>query len=384
MKKHNKTITILGSTGSIGCNTVKVIKNSPEKYKVKAITANSNVGLLAKQAIELDVEMAVIADEALYQELKNLLSGTKIKVAAGKQGLVEAAKTDSDIVMSAIVGSAGLMPTMAAIERGARVALANKECLVCAGELMMAKVKKCGAELIPVDSEHSAIWQVFDFNRPENVDRIILTASGGPFRMFSKEEMRNVTPEQAVNHPNWSMGNKISVDSATMMNKGLEIIEAYYLFPVKAEQIDVLVHPESVIHSMVEYKDGSVLAQMGTADMCTPISVALCWPDRMKLASKKLDLAAIGSLTFAEVDYDRFPAVRMAKEAMLAGGTAPLMLNTANEVAVDAFLKGRIGFLDIARLVEEVMTKFPSSAQENIEDILGCLEETRCFAEAAL
>ncbi|MCE3233425.1 MAG: dxr [Rickettsiaceae bacterium] len=353
-----KTITILGSTGSIGCNTVKVI-NQSNGYSVVALTAKSNVQLLAKQARELKAKVAVIEDESLLGDLKAELSGSNVKPMAGGKAVIEAAERQSDIVMSAIVGAAGLLPTMAAVKRGSRVALANKECLVCAGDLMMNEVKKSGGELIPVDSEHSAIFQIFDFKQPELVSKIVLTASGGPFRTFTREQMAKVTPKEAVNHPNWSMGSKISVDSATMMNKGIEVV----------------VHPESIVHSMVEYHDGSVLAQLGTPDMCTPISVALSWPSRIALSGERLDLVKLGKLTFEAVDNERFPAIGLARAALAAGGAMPAVFNTANEVAVAAFLKGQIGFLDIAGVVAEVMEATNSGAVSSIEEVMGVIAE---------
>ena len=375
-EENCKTISILGSTGSIGCNTIKVISQSSTNYRVEAITANSNVQLLASQAKELNAGYAVIADENLYEELKKELSGTGIKALAGQSEVVNAASIDVDIVMSSIVGVAGLLPTMQAIKQGKRVALANKECLVCAGSVMMEAVKKYGSTLIPVDSEHSAIFQVFDFERPENVSKITLTASGGPFRTYTKEQMSSVTPSQAVTHPNWSMGSKISVDSATMMNKGLEVIEAYHLFPVSKEQIDIIVHPESIIHSMVEYNDGSVLAQLGTPDMCTPISVALSWPQRVEIDSQKLNLAKTGSLTFEPVDTDKFESIKLARDAMNQGGVMPAILNTANEVAVEQFLKGNISFNDIVGVIKSIMDSSKCDSLHSIDDVLSVVDET--------
>ena len=299
--------------------------------------------------------MVAIADESRYRQLKDALAGSGIEVAAGAAAVVEAACRPAEWVMASIVGAAGLEPTMAAVRRGAIIGLANKECLVCAGELMIAEIKRCGATLVPVDSEHSAIFQVFDFDGAEKVERIILTASGGPFRCMDAAKMVDVTPAQAVAHPNWDMGAKISVDSATMMNKGLELIEAFHLFPVGVEQIDIVVHPQSVIHSLVAYVDGSVLAQLGAPDMRTPIAYALAWPQRMAAPAPRLDLAAIGTLTFEAPDDQKFPALRLAREALRRGGTAPIVLNAANEVAVGSFLAEQIGFLDIPRVVEETM-----------------------------
>jgi 1-deoxy-D-xylulose-5-phosphate reductoisomerase len=350
-----KRVTVLGSTGSVGTQTLELIEANPGQFTVAALTAHSNVELLARQARKVKTELAVIGDETKYDALKDALAGTGIEIAAGKQAVKEAAERSSDWVMAAIVGAAGLPPTLAAVERGATVAFANKECLVCAGPLMMRRVAQHGATLLPVDSEHNAIFQVFDEDGRDGIERLILTASGGPFRNATTEEMRGMTREQAVKHPVWSMGAKISIDSATMMNKGLEVIEAHFLFNMPSAQIDVLVHPQSVIHSMVEYKDGSVLAQLGSPDMRTPIAYALAWPRRMATPAQRLDLVKQGALTFEAPDEKRFPALRLAREAMNRGDTAPAILNAANEVAVAAFLDGRIGFLDIARIVEETM-----------------------------
>jgi len=374
---RKKDVTILGSTGSIGCNTLDLVSRSPEEFRVKALTANRNVQKLAEQAIEFDAEMAVIADEFYYDDLKSALSGTSIKVAAGENALNEAADMPADWVMSSIVGAAGLKPTLTAIRRGATIALANKECLVCAGELMINQVAIHGATILPVDSEHNAIFQIFDFESPETVEKIILTASGGPFWNTDVSKMISITPEQAVKHPNWSMGSKISVDSATMMNKGLELIEAYYLFPVKKNQLDIIIHPESIIHSMVSYLDGSVLAQLGTPDMRTPISYALGWPNRMRTPSKKLDLTEIGLLNFVRPDEARFPALRITREVLQIGGSAPTILNASNEVAVYAFLEGKIGFLDIARIVEETLDSVDVQSMNCLSDVHEVDERAR-------
>ena len=347
-----RSVTILGSTGSVGTQTVDLVSRDPERFPVEALTANRNVTLLAQQARQLNARMAVVADPAAYAELKQLLSGTGIEVAAGSAAVAAAAERPADWVMAAIVGAAGLEPTLAAIRRGAIVAFANKEVLVCAGALMMEEVKAHGATLLPVDSEHSAIYQVFDFERIDSVSRLILTASGGPFRAKDRAFMAAATREQAVAHPTWDMGAKISVDSATMMNKGLELIEAHFLFGIPEERIDVLVHPQSVIHSLVEYVDGSVLAQLGTPDMRTPIAYALGWPARIATPAERLDLVKAATLTFEAPDPVRFPALRLARAALQSGGGAPTILSAANEVAVQAFLDRRIGFLDIHRLVE--------------------------------
>ncbi len=364
-----KSITILGSTGSIGTSTLDIVEAHPERFKVHALTANKNVTLLAKQAKAFHPEHVVIADETKFGELKDLLQGTSIKVSAGDAAVVEAAAMPTDLVMAGIVGAAGLKPTLAAIRRGAIIALANKEVLVCAGQFMMDEVKRHGATLLPVDSEHNAIFQVFDFDAADQISRIILTASGGPFRTFSYEDMRNVTPAQAVAHPNWDMGAKISVDSATMMNKGLELIEAFHLYPLAENQIDILVHPQSVIHSMVEYVDGSVLGQMGSPDMRTPISYCMAWPERISAPVERLDFAKLGTFTFETPDEVRFPALKLSREALKQGGAAPAVLNAANEIAVAAFLDKKIGFLDITRVVDRVLSKDGLNSIASLDDV---------------
>jgi len=364
-----RRVTILGSTGSVGCNTVDLIERNRALYVIEALTANNNVELLAEQARRLKPRKAVVAEQRHYAELKAALSGSGVEAAAGPEAVIEAAMMPADWVMAAIVGAAGLRPTLAAVRRGAVVALANKECLVSAGQLMMREVAAAGATLLPVDSEHSAIFQLFDFDRPESIEKIILTASGGPFRAHSLAEMEGVTPAQAVKHPNWSMGAKISVDSATMMNKGLELIEAHHLFALPETQIDILVHPQSIVHSLVAYVDGSVLAHLGTPDMRTPIAYALGWPRRIDAPSARLDLAQIGTLTFEAPDFERFPALRLAREALQSGGCAPTVLNAANEIAVQAFLDGRIGFTDIARKVEQVMEKSNFGLADNLDSV---------------
>ena len=376
-----QSVTILGSTGSVGCNTIDLIERHPGRYVVEALTANQNVETLAEQSRKLRPRMAVIADESRYADLKEALGGTGIKLGAGAGALVEAAAMPAEWVMAAIVGAAGLEPTLTAVRRGATVALANKECLVCAGELMMAEVTKNGATLLPVDSEHSAIFQVFDFANGDAVERIILTASGGPFLDRDRADLENVSPKEAVNHPNWDMGAKISVDSATMMNKGLELIEAFHLFPVSEPQIDILIHPQSIIHSMVAYKDGSVLAQMGMPDMRTPIAYALAWPKRIAAPAERLDLARIGTLTFEEPDPDQFPTLLLARQALQNGGGSPAVLSAANEIAVEGFLAGRIGFLDISRVVEKTLETMPDTVVENLDDVYGLDAEARREAE---
>jgi 1-deoxy-D-xylulose-5-phosphate reductoisomerase len=379
-----RRVTVLGSTGSVGANTLDLLERNPGSYLVEALTANSNAALLAEQARRLKPRLAVVADERQYGALKSGLAGSGVEAAAGPEAVIEAAMRPSDWVMAAIVGAAGLRPTLAAVRRGAVVALANKECLVSAGRLMMREVGAAGATLLPVDSEHSAIFQCFDFERREGVEKIILTASGGPFRTFSTAEMESVTPAQAVRHPNWSMGAKISVDSATMMNKGLELIEAHHLFDLPSERIEILVHPQSVVHSLVAYVDGSVLAHLGTPDMRTPIAYALGWPRRMHAPSARLNLAEIGHLSFEAPDSERFPALRLAREALGEGGLAPTVLNAANEVAVQAFLDGAIGFTSIARTVEKVLELASAGRGDSLEDIASADQAARQIASGLI
>jgi 1-deoxy-D-xylulose-5-phosphate reductoisomerase len=377
-----RRITVLGSTGSIGRNTLDLIGRGGDAYDVTALTAHTNVELLAEQARRFRPRLAVIGDPSLYAALKAALGGSGIAAAAGPQALCEAAEQPSDWVMAAIVGAAGLAPTLGAVRRGAIVALANKECLVSAGEILLREARAHGATVLPVDSEHNAIFQVFDFARPESVARLILTASGGPFRQRSLAAMRAVTPAEAVAHPNWRMGAKISVDCATLMNKGLELIEAYRLFDLPADKIDVLIHPQSVIHSLVEYIDGSVLAQLGVPDMRTPIAYTLAWPRRMATPGPRLDLAAIANLTFEAPDPARFPALDLARHALQTGGAAPTILNAANEVAVDSFLAGRIGFLDIVGVVEETLGQAPAAPVASLEDVRAVDAAARRMAAA--
>jgi len=348
-------VTILGSTGSVGQSTVDLIARDPESYRIEALVAGNSVEALAEQARRLRAKMAVVANPQRYRALKDALIGTSIEAAAGPEAVTEAALRPAEWVMAAIVGFAGLAPTLCAARRGAMVALANKEALVCAGRLLTDAVKDSGGVLLPVDSEHNAIFQVFDAGQRAAVDRLILTASGGPFRNWSLADMAEATPEQALAHPNWDMGAKISIDSATMMNKGLELIEAHLLFGLPSDQIEIVVHPQSVIHSMVAYRDGSVLAQLGTPDMRVPISHALGWPSRIDGPAERLDFTNLSPLTFERPDSGRFPSLRLAREALVLGGVAPTVLNAANEVAVAAFLARRIGFLDIARIVEDVL-----------------------------
>ncbi|MDI3471594.1 MAG: 1-deoxy-D-xylulose 5-phosphate reductoisomerase [Pseudolabrys sp.] len=353
--RAERRITILGATGSVGASTIDLIRGYPDRYRVEAVSAGRNAAALAKLARELGARVAVVADPAAYDDLKSALAGSGIEAAAGTDALIEAASRPADWVMAAITGATGLRPTMAAIERGATVALANKECLVCAGSLFMRRAAETGATVLPVDSEHNAIFQALSAGGRDDVERIILTASGGPFRAWSRKQIQAATLEQALRHPNWSMGPKITIDSATLMNKGLELIEAHHLFGMPAEKIDVLVHPQSVVHGMVEFRDGSVVAQLGAPDMRIPIAHCLAWPDRMAAPNPRLDLTQIATLTFEPPDLTRFPALRLAREALEAGGAAPTILNAANEVAVGEFIAGRLGFAGIPALVETAL-----------------------------
>jgi 1-deoxy-D-xylulose-5-phosphate reductoisomerase len=375
-----RKVSIFGATGSVGQSTLDLIRREREAYEVVALTANSEVDSLAALARETGAKVAVIGQERLYGALKEALAGSGVEAAAGEQALVDVAGAGADWTMAAIVGCAGLRPTMAALKAGGTVALANKESLVSAGGLMMAAAGVSGTTLLPVDSEHNAIFQCLAGSRLEDVARITLTASGGPFRTRSRAEMADITPAQAVAHPNWSMGAKISVDSATMMNKGLELIEAAHLFPVGLDRIEILVHPQSVIHSMVEYRDRSTLAQLGSPDMRIPIAHALAWPQRIATPCLPLDLARIGRLDFEAPDEDRFPALRLTREAAAAGGAVPAILNAANEVAVAAFLGGAIGFLDIAMIVEEVLTRYSAPVPSTIDDVLTADAGARAMA----
>ncbi|HVZ51646.1 MAG TPA: 1-deoxy-D-xylulose-5-phosphate reductoisomerase [Pseudolabrys sp.] len=350
-----RRITILGATGSIGTSTIDLVKRAPLSYRVEAVSARRNAAALAKVAREVGARLAVVADPAAFRDLKAALSGSGIEAAAGEAALVEAAERPADWVMGAIAGAVGLRPTLAAIERGATVALANKECLVCAGDLFMRRAAESGATVLPVDSEHNAIFQAMASGPREGVRRVILTASGGPFRTWSLDQIRRATPDQALRHPNWSMGPKVTVDSASLMNKGLELIEAHHLFGLPSEQIDVVVHPQSVIHGMVEFTDGSVVAQLGAPDMRIPIAHCLAWPGRIEGPAPRLDLARVRELTFEDADLRRFPALALARRAMETGGAAPTVLNAADEVAVAEFIAGRIPFLAIPALVEATL-----------------------------
>ena len=375
-----RSVSIFGATGSVGLSTLDLIRANRDDYRVVALTANGNCADLAKLAREFEPEIAVVADEAAYPALKEAFAGTAIETAAGEAALIGAARRGADWTMAAIVGTAGLKPTLAAIEQGKTVALANKESLVSAGELMMAAVERSGATLLPVDSEHNAIFQCLQGGKLDQVRKITLTASGGPFREYTTEQMSSVTPEQAVAHPNWDMGAKISVDSATMMNKGLEFIEAHHLFPVGLDKLDILVHPQSVIHSMVEYADCSTLAQLGSPDMKIPIASALAWPERIATDCVPLDLAGIGQLTFEAPDEARFPAIRLARDAAAAGGAKPAILNAANEIAVAAFLQGKIGFLDIAALVAKALAEYTPDAPASLDDLFSIDAAARRYA----
>lgn len=379
-----RRVSILGATGSVGAAAATLVANAPERFEAVAIAGGRDVEALAQTAKRLNAKFVAIAETSKYATLKQRLADTDIEVAAGADAVVEAARRPADVIVSAIVGAAGLAPTLAACDQGAVVALANKEALVCAGEVALARARRAGATLMPVDSEHSAIFQCFETERAHAVERITLTASGGPFRTLSQAEMANVRLEDALKHPNWDMGAKITIDSATMMNKGLELIEAARLFPVPGKQIDVLVHPQSIIHSMVSYRDGSVLAQLGAPDMQTPIAVALAWPDRMETPTDRLDLAALGQLTFEAPDPVRFPALRLAREALGAGGDRPAVLNAANEVAVAAFLERRIGYLDIARIVEDTLNTLSTAPADTLDRVQAADLSARKAAAAAI
>jgi len=375
-----RSLTVLGATGSIGASTLDLIRRNREEWRVVALTAHSNAADLAKLAREFAAEVAVVADEAQLPALREALSGSGIEAAGGPAALVEVAARGADVTVAAIVGCAGLAPTMAAIEQGGVIALANKEALVSAGEVMIAAVERHGATLLPIDSEHNAIFQCLTGNDAAHVRWITLTASGGPFRDWSWERLSAATPAEAVRHPNWDMGAKISVDSATMFNKGLELIEAHHLFPVGLDKLRIIVHPQSVVHSMVEYRDGSTLAQLGPSDMRVPIASALAWPARMDTPCAPLDLAEIGELTFRKPDEVRFPATRLAREAAQAGGAIPAVLNAANEIAVAAFLGGQISFTRIAAQVEDVLGSYAPPPPGCLSDVLEVDGEARARA----
>ena len=378
-----RKIAILGATGSIGKSTLDLVERNPDRFEVTAVTAATNVQALAEIARRTGARLAVIADEARFGELRGMLSGTDCDFAAGEQALVEATG-DADLVIAAIVGCAGLRPVMAAVEAGRTVALANKEALVTAGALMTDAAAASGATLLPVDSEHNAIFQCLAGSRGEDVSRIILTASGGPFRTATNDAIDAATPAQAVAHPNWSMGAKISVDSATLMNKGLELIEAHFLFGLPSHQLDVVIHSQSVVHSLVEFVDGSVLAQLGSPDMRIPIAYALAWPERIATPAQRLDLATIARLDFQAPDVDRFPALRLAREALEGGGAAAIVLNAANEVAVASFLAGEIRFREIVHTVEEALQAARFDAPRSIGDVLEIDRVTRANVRAMM
>jgi 1-deoxy-D-xylulose-5-phosphate reductoisomerase len=383
-----RTVTLLGATGSIGASTIDLLKRERERFRVEAVSANKNAAALAALARELGARFAAIGDPAAYGELKSALSGTGIKAAAGESGLLEAAQRPAEWVIGAITGAAGLKPTLAAAERGAIVALANKETLVCAGALFMRRAAAAGATVLPVDSEHNALFQAMSGSRREDVRRVILTASGGPFRTATAETVRSATVEQALKHPNWSMGAKITIDSATLMNKGLELIEAHHLFALAPKQIDVLVHPQSIIHSLVEFCDGSLIAQLGSPDMRIPIAYCLAWPERIAGPAPRLDLARAASLTFEEPDLARFPALTLARQALEAGGALPTVLNAANEVAVGEFLARRLNFAGIPALVEATLEAAVSrnwtEEPENVDEALSIDHNARLLARALL
>ncbi len=382
MTAERRSVSVLGSTGSIGTSTVDLLLAHPERFQVRALAGGRNVALLAEQARMLGAELAVIADEACLAELRSRLAGSGIEAAAGAQAVVDAAALPADWTMAAITGAAGLPSTLAAIRRGGAIALANKEALVCAGDVMLRAVADAGAQLLPVDSEHNAIFQALAEGNHGAVEKIVLTASGGPFRIASLDEMARATPEAALRHPTWTMGAKITIDSATMFNKGLELVEAARLFQLDESRIGVLVHPQSVVHGIVHYQDGSMLAQLGAPDMRIPIAHALAWPQRMATSSPRLDLAALARLEFFEPDEVRFPALRLAREALRSGNGAPTILSAANEVAVDAFLRRRLGFTEIAALVEAVMERLGSPAADTLEAVMELDAAARRAAEA--
>ena len=379
-----RKLAILGATGSVGKSTLDLIERNSERFEVVAVTAATNAEALADIARRTGARLAVVSDERRLSDLRELLVGSNCRAEAGDQALIEAATGEAELVIAAIVGCAGLKPVMAAIEAGRTVALANKEALVTAGALMTEAAIRSGATLLPVDSEHNAIFQCLACSRNDDVAKLILTASGGPFRTASAEMMRNATPAEAVAHPNWSMGAKISVDSATMMNKGLELIEAHHLFGVPSKRMEIIIHPQSVVHSLVEFVDGSVLAQLGSPDMRIPIAYALAWPERIPTPAQRLDLASIARLEFEQPDLTRFPALRIAREALEAGGSAPAVLNAANEAAVSRFLTGSIGFTDIPRLVERALEESNLAAPSSIAEVLEIDRLTRQRVDAVM
>ncbi|MEM8948350.1 MAG: 1-deoxy-D-xylulose-5-phosphate reductoisomerase [Pseudomonadota bacterium] len=376
-KDQPRSVTVLGATGSVGKSTLNLIAADPDRFSVEALTANRQAEQLAALAKQHRAKLAVVADPEAYRDLKQALSGSGIEAAAGQDGLIRAAAAPSDWVMAAIVGAAGLPATLEAVRRGAMVALATKECLVSAGSLFMDEVEKHEALLLPVDSEHNAIFQALAGAKVSSVERLVLTASGGPFRRATADVMAKATPALALDHPNWEMGAKITIDSATMMNKGLELIEAHHLFAMPEDRIDILVHPQSIIHSMVSFTDGSFLAQLGSPDMRIPIAFALGWPERLKADTPRLDLADIATLTFEPPDQERFPPLRLARECLREGGSAPNVLNASNEVAVSAFLEERIGFIDIAAIVEATLEAMPTTSLDNLDNVFAVDDEAR-------
>jgi 1-deoxy-D-xylulose-5-phosphate reductoisomerase len=381
-------ITVLGATGSIGASTIDLLRREPGRYRIEAVTANRNAAALAQIAREIGARFAAVADPAAYGELKEALAGSGIEAGGGPEAIVEAAERPAEWVMAAITGATGLRSALAALDRGACVALANKECLVCAGALFMRRAAERGAQVLPVDSEHNALFQALAAGRRADVRRVVITASGGPFRTWTKAAIGAATPEQALRHPNWSMGAKITIDSATLMNKGLEVIEAHHLFALRPDELDVLVHPQSIVHGMVEFRDGSVIAHLGPPDMRVPISHCLGFPDRIADAAPPLEWSKLANLTFEEPDLDRFPALRLAREALVAGGAAPTVLNAANEIAVAAFLARRLGFAGIPALVEATLARAASRGiarePESVEEALAVDHICRSMAEELL
>jgi 1-deoxy-D-xylulose-5-phosphate reductoisomerase len=382
-----RRVSVLGATGSIGASTLDLIGRNPGAYQVVALTGGQNVARLAELAVLHRAELAVIAEPSCYTELRAALAGTGVEVGAGEEALIEAASRPADWVMAAIVGAAGLKPTLEAVRQGTATALANKESLVSAGDIFMAEVARANTTLLPVDSEHSAAAQAMVGTPKERIERVCITASGGPFRSWTLKQMSAAQPEQALNHPNWSMGPKVTIDSATLMNKGLELLEAHHLFSLAPDKLDVLIHPQSIVHCLVHLSDGSVLAQLSCPDMRTPIAYSLAWPERMHAPTKRLDLAALGTLSFEAPDMTRFPALRLAREVLIAGGSAATVLNAANEVAVAAFLAKRVGFLAITSIVEETLAASAALAalpRRSVEDVLAIDAEARACARSLL
>nr|WP_321456917.1 1-deoxy-D-xylulose-5-phosphate reductoisomerase [uncultured Cohaesibacter sp.] len=383
-----KTISVLGASGSVGDSALDIILGAPDRYRVNALTANRNVEKLAKAAIASGARYAVVADDRCYDDLKDALSGYDIEVGAGHAAVEEAAERPADIVIGAIVGAAGICPTLAALKAGNQVALANKEALVCAGDLVMAEAARLGKPILPVDSEHSAVFQVYERDNRHEISEIVLTASGGPFRTWDKDKIANASIEEALSHPNFSMGSKITIDSASMMNKGLELIEAYHLYGLPAEKLKVVVHPQQIIHGMVAYSDGSLLAQLGAPDMRIPVAHCLAWPQRAPAKTDRISLIEIAQFTFEAPDYERFPCLQLAKNALEAGGSLPNIMNAANEIAVAAFLEGKIQFGGIAGLVESVMVAFDKRGDiapaHDVADVLSLDKASRALATELL